>query len=963
VSVAPILIVEDNAVTRKMMRLALQAEGYSVLEAEDGQTALRLAAEHPPAIVLLDCKLPDLDGLEVARRLRALIPSLSVLAVTGWTGADEARILSAGFSDVLVKPILPSHLIETVKRYLGHAPPRASPTGRTVLLVDDDPTQRKLGQLALTNAGFDVFVAEDGVAALRLAQQHRPDAILSDVLMPKMDGFSLCKAIRADRSLARVPIVLVSAHYLEEEDRQLAARFGATRYVSRTAGLDDVVRAVLDAIDSAVAETIAPPPDDLQDAYLRRIAHQLERQAIIGAGLARQVSLQATALSVLDGLSDSLSRQLDPESALGETLAECLDAAGLSVGTILLRGADNELIVKAHVGSAVRQDWTAHDGLFLRAIHGGGLLVPSAAAGSEGDALLSAMGVASALAVPIVARDEALGILLLASNRTDLAGTEGESFVRAARSVSTQLGQALALSRMFSKLVAAEQRYRALLENARDAIGILSPDGVILEANRGWERVMGTPRAQMVGHRVSEFAPDDGKGVRQSEYEKAIAQGGGSVPPMFLRRPDGTEVHVEMSRTVVEVGGERYVLAIGRDVTDRLRLEEQLRQAQKMEAIGNLAGGIAHDFNNLLSIILSYTSLALDELKPSDRIRDDLEEVKRAGERSADLTRQLLAFSRRQVLQPRVLDLNPILTGMEKMLRRLLGEAVELSMLTSTPIGKVYADPGQIEQVVMNLAVNARDAMPDGGKLTIETADVDLDSDDAARNEVTPGPYVMLAVTDTGIGMEAATRAHIFEPFFTTKEKGKGTGLGLATVFGIVKQSGGHIEVNTEPGRGTGFMVYLPRTEESARIPLSAPPAAVTLRGSETVLLVEDDEKMRDVARKILGRNGYNVIEAQNGGEAFLICEQYEAKIHLLVTDVVMPRMSGKQLADRVSSLRPEMRVLFMSGYADNSLVRHSVLDVGFAFLQKPITPEALLRKVREVLDAEPRATKGAGKA
>jgi two-component system cell cycle sensor histidine kinase/response regulator CckA len=780
--------------------------------------------------------------------------------------------------------------------------------------------------------------------------------------MPKMDGFALCKAIRADPSLARVPIVLVSAHYLEEEDRALGARFGANRYVSRTAGLDDIVRAVLDAIDSPVAETIAPPPDDLQDAYLRRIAHQLERQATIGAGLARQVSLQATALSVLDGLSDSLSRQLDPESALGETLADCLDAAGLSVGTILLRGADNEFTVKAQVGSAVRHDWAAHDDLFLRAIHRGGLLVPSAAAGSEGDALLSAMGVASALAVPIVARDEALGILLLASNRTDLAGTEGESFVRAARSVSMQLGQALALSRMFSKLATAEQRYRALLENARDAISILSPDGIILEANRGWERIMGAPRTQMVGRNMSEFAPGDAKALRKSEYEKAVAQGGGLVPTMSLRRPDGTQVHVEISRTVVDVGGERYVLSIGRDVTDRLRLEEQLRQAQKMEAIGNLAGGIAHDFNNLLSIILSCTDLALDELKPSDRIRDDLEEVKRAGERSADLTRQLLAFSRQQVLQPKVLELKPILAGMEKMLRRLLGEAVELSMLTATRIGKVYADPGQIEQVVMNLAVNARDAMPDGGKVTIETADVDLDSDDVARNEVTPGPYVMLAVTDTGIGMEAATRAHIFEPFFTTKEKGKGTGLGLATVFGIVKQSSGHIEVNSEPGRGTAFKVYLPRTQESAQIPPSVPPAAIALRGSETVLLVEDDEKMREVARKILGRNGYNVIEAQNGGEAFLICEQYESKIHLLVTDVVMPRMTGKQLADRVSALRPEMRVLFMSGYVDNSIVRQSVLGAGFAFLQKPITPEVLLRKVREILDAEPQGAKGGGK-
>jgi PAS domain S-box-containing protein len=954
-SVAPILVVEDNAATRKMMRVALQAEGYSVVEAEDGRSALRLAAEQALAIVLLDCKLPDIDGFEVARRLRALSPSLSVLAVTGWTRADEARVLTAGFSDVLLKPVEPSRLVEIVKRHVGHAPLRASQAGRTVLLADDDLTQRKLGQLALTNAGFEVIVAEDGEAAVRLARERKPDAILSDVLMPRMDGFAVCKAIRADPNLARVPIVLLSAHYLEEEDRALASRFGASRYVSRTEGFDEVVRVVLEAIDSPVADLVAPPPDDLQAEYLRRVAHQLERQATIGAGLARQVSLQATALSVLEGLSDSLSRQLDPESALGDTLAECLDTAGLSVGTILLRGAGDELTVKAHVGSAIQQDWEAHSKLFLRAMDRGGLLIPSAEASREGEELLAALGVASALVVPIIARDESLGILLLASSRLDLPGTESASFVRAARSVSMQLGQALALGRAFSKLTSVEQRYRALLDNARDAIAVLTPEGVILEANRGWERVMGVPRARLVGRNIANFAPEDMKSTRMSEFGDAIAQGGGSVTLTTLQRPDGSLVQVELSRSAVQVGGERLVLSVGRDITDRLRLEEQLRQVQKMEAIGNLAGGVAHDFNNLLSVILSYTSFVLDQLKPGDSMRADLEEVRRAGERSVDLTRQLLAFSRQQVLQPKVLDLNPILMGMEKMLRRLLGETVELSMLTFSPVGKIYADPGQIDQVVMNLAVNARDAMPNGGKLSIETADADLDAAYAAKHHgTTPGPYVMLAVTDTGMGMDAATRARIFEPFFTTKEKGKGTGLGLATVFGIVKQSGGHISVSSKPGKGTTFKVYLPRTEESTQIRLSMGPSAVVLRGSETVLLVEDDEQVRNLARAILGRSGYHVVEAQNGGEAFLVCEQHEGKIDLLVTDVVMPRMSGKQLAERLVPLRPGMRVLFMSGYTDDSIVHGGVLDADVAFLQKPITPDALLRKVRQVLDAAP---------
>lgn len=416
-----------------------------------------------------------------------------------------------------------------------------------------------------------------------------------------------------------------------------------------------------------------------------------------------------------------------------------------------------------------------------------------------------------------------------------------------------------------------------------------------------------------------------------------------------------------IKRPIIALDGTvNQMLGVATDITARKqaeealhRSEEYLRQSQKMEAVGKLAGGVAHDFNNLVTVINGHADLALRRVSPGEPLYCKLEAIKGAGERAAALTRQLLAFSRKQILQPKVLDLNHVIFETNKMLQRLIGEDIDLLIGLTPDLGKIKADPGQIEQVLMNVSVNARDAMPKGGKLTIETANIYIDEEYARRHvSVPPGRYVMLAVSDTGCGMDAQTRGHIFEPFFTTKEVGKGTGLGLSTVYGIVKQSGGNVWVYSEVGRGTTFKIYLPCVDsptEEFKVSTNDAQAQV---GTETVLLVEDEEMVRDMTREILQESGYQVLEARHGQEALLVAEQYQGAIHLMLSDVVMPGISGRELAELLMPLRREMKVLYMSGYTDDAIVHHGVLDEGTAFIEKPFTPNALSQKIREVLDA-----------
>ena len=515
---------------------------------------------------------------------------------------------------------------------------------------------------------------------------------------------------------------------------------------------------------------------------------------------------------------------------------------------------------------------------------------------------------------------------------------------------------------------AADERYRLLVEKLPVGVVLQDADGRIETSNPAAERILGLTSDQMLRRSVLDprwgVVREDGSPFPGDELPAIVSLRTGKPQSnvlMGVRRPDDSLAWIEVNAQPLFRPGEgtpyAAVLSFA-DITARRQLEQQFRQAQKMDAVGQLAGGVAHDFNNMLTAITGYSGLLLDDLETGDRRREDVDEIKKAANRAAVLTRQLLAFSRQQMLQPRVLDLNATIAELQKMLGRLIGDDIDLATQLDPALGSVKADGGQIEQVLMNLVVNARDAMPQGGKITVETANVELDDEYARKHAVTrPGAYVMLAVSDTGVGMDSETQARIFEPFFTTKEPGKGTGLGLSTVYGIVKQSDGHVWVYSELGRGTTFKVYLPRVEEVAENADLSESAAPSRGGTETILLVEDDEAVRGLALRVLRRTGYTVLEATTGVDALRICADAGATIDLVVTDMMMPEMGGRELAQKLAEVHPRAQLLFMSGYTEEAVRKNGFLEPGVAFLEKPFTADGLRDMVRQALDAANLAT------
>ncbi len=681
-----------------------------------------------------------------------------------------------------------------------------------LLVVEDSRTQAHEIRLILEAGGFAVEVAGDGEEGLALLRASAFDMVLTDVVMPRLSGFDLCRTVKADPHLRHTPIVLLTS--------------------------------------------LGDPADIME--------------------------------GIACGADNFITKPYRPSQLLGR-----------------VRG-----------------------------------LLASPTAADESGAEVAFLGRQFAVTS---GREQLLRLLASTCEEIVLANRE----LRAAKArVERRNG------RLADRVRESEGKYHTLMERAGDAILVLDPLGRVLEVNLRAEELLGRPRAGLVGRAYHEFvSPAERDGEREKFWE-LLAGGPARSGSARLVRADGSAVTADLSASVVEVGGEQVVLLIARDATERARLEQHLRQAQKMEAVGRLAGGVAHDFNNLLTVINGYADMLLGDLPAGDPGRWALAEIRQAGDRAAALTRQLLAFSRQQVTQPEVLDLNAVVAETGGMLRRLIGEDVELTTDLAPDLGRVLADRGQLGQVLLNLIVNARDAMPQGGKLTIATANVELGEDDLRlRPGCRGGRYALLTVSDTGCGMDEATLARVFEPFFTTKGPGQGTGLGLATVYGIVKQSEGYVYASSAPGRGTTFQVYLPRVE--AQFPCAEAPetAGAGPAGSETVLLVEDEAAVREFAATALRRAGYTVLEVAGGEEALRLAAGHPGPVPLLVTDVVMPGMGGRLLAERLQERHPGLRVLYLSGYTDDAVVRHGVREAEVAFLQKPFTAESLARKVREVLD------------
>ena len=847
-----------------------------------------------------------------------------------------------------------------------------------ILIVEDNPNSRDYLRTILEYGGYAVIEAGDGLEGLEKVRAQRPDPIICDVRMPNMNGFQFVSVLRADPVVGDTRVIFWTATYNQEEAARLAEACGVEEVLGKP-GERQTILGTIERVLQRPRKLLPPLPSE---------KYQREHVELLLEKLYLKVRLEEAnqRLSELIRVVQSVATEQLPDRLLQEVCGAARHMVGAAASAIVLLPPHQREHRCFTSGFGDRPGCPERlETLVLKLlVHMPAPVRAARFAGSEAlveDDLDLADGQNRALMLAAIwSANELYGLLLLAGavNHDEFTG-EDESIVL---TLCSQLAvayenilryeelksRAEALEREVAernsaeeKLRKSEARFRRLLESAPDGMVILDQQGRIVLVNARTEKLFGYSREELLSKELEVLVPARFRAelaaYRSGFVSDAYSRASGANMDLQGARKDGSEFPINVSLSLLETEEGVLVTAAIRDVSERHALEKQFRQAQKMEAVGRLAGGIAHDFNNLLMVISGYAELMLARQFDEAALRKSAQQMLEATCKGSGLVRQLLAFSRMQTLRPAVLDLNELVTNLAQMLPGLLGEDIELVISPARELGWVKADPGQLEQVIMNMAVNARDAMPEGGKLILETANVELDAMFSRTHApVLAGSYVMLSVRDTGEGMDAATQTQIFEPFFTTKEKGKGTGLGLATAYGIVKQSGGYIWVDSEPGQGSTFRLYLPRVDQAAGVESSRPGAEEAPPGSETVLLVEDEAGLRALLCEFLKGRGYAVLPAADGREALRVCHEHPGTIHVLLTDMVMPAMPGIELAKKVRTLRPETRIMCMSGYTDRPM-EIDQLAPGVVLLQKPFKLSTLAQELRNVLDHKPAAT------
>ncbi len=972
-SIATIMLVEENPITRKLVRSALEANDIAVREAQDGGTALRLLAAESCDLVLQDLVLADMDGFALATLLRALPggTEVPIVAVSGFLSKpDEARVSAFGFDDVIRKPVEPSRLLQIVRAHLPNTRECEAPfgAGRRLLVVDDDPVQRKLLCFRLNRLGFKTPAAADGVEALEMARSTRPDAIVADVMMPRLDGFGLCVAVRRDVALSATPLVLVTNSYIEEADRELAATAGASEFVVRTPEMREVIEAVRTSLVSVRKPTFTPPPPDLKEAWARRVMSQLDRQVSLNAGIAQRCATLSAELSVLSGISDALARRQDIETALADVLAACFDAGGISAGALcLLDGEEPRFRMFGSWGVSGDDDLGSlfrQSGILRAMVETGRTVrIPGDPGTEHASVLLGRAGVATAIIVPLVRGSEPVGALVMGS-KTE--GLQQEDRIAFTEGVATQISQALTLAQAFEQNAASEKRLqeqaavlRSILESIADGVVVANADGNYLVWNSAADAILArgpkdTPPVAWGSH-YGLLLPNTMSPIPDEELPLVRAMRGQSVDSteLFVRdgKPRGSYISISARPLRDELGIPRGGVAVFRDVTAEKASQAQLMVADRMASVGMLAAGVAHEINNPLAVVLGNVDLAIERLSDGCEFRtasdkqavlETLRDARDASDKVRQIVRDLRIFSRADEDKRAAIDIHRVL---ESSLRMAWNEVRHRArvMRAYGDVPAVDGNESRLGQVFLNLIVNAAQAIPDGradeNEIRIATR-----TDEQGR--------VVVDVEDTGAGIAPDVMKRLFTPFFTTKPIGVGTGLGLSICHRLVSAVGGEITVDSELGKGTIFRVALPaastREQISSRPPASVFPPTSHRRGR--VLVIDDESAILNLVLRVLS-DPHDCVATRYATEALARIEQGE-RFDVILCDLMMPVMTGMDFFARLAEISEEQaaRVVFLTGGAFTARARAFLTEVTNERLEKPFEISTLQAVINSLL-------------